>query len=161
MSWQTPMTTIVRGLINDLDSSNYSDSRVQQVILIAAQLVKTDLVSFNSTYTVNLATSGISPDPVDNNDDAFINLVSLKAACLFDSGSARTNLLAAGVRIVHDGDTIEKGYGSSDAAKILLKEGYCAAYQQARLEFQFGHTNTGEIIVGPYKAMVNIRQGRC
>ena len=40
MAWQNEMTLIVRHLVNDLDSSDYTftDSRLEESILVSAQL---------------------------------------------------------------------------------------------------------------------------
>ena len=40
MAWQNEMTLIVRHLINDLDSSDYTfvDSRLEEAVLVSAQL---------------------------------------------------------------------------------------------------------------------------
>ena len=45
MAWQSEMVRIVRHLINDLDSTNYSftDDRLEELILVASQLVLTTL----------------------------------------------------------------------------------------------------------------------
>ena len=53
MSWQGEMTTIVRQLIYDVDSTNYtySDDRLETTILVAAQLVSTE-VDFEENYII-------------------------------------------------------------------------------------------------------------
>ena len=61
MSWQTDMTTIIRYLISDVDSSNYkfSDSRIQTTALVAATFVNNDL-NFGNDYAIDLSTSTLS-----------------------------------------------------------------------------------------------------
>ena len=91
MTWQTEMTLILRGLINDVNPADYtySDSRLQQSILISGQLVQTELV-FDKTYEVNVIASSIIPDPTDvTKDNAFINLVCLKSAALIYGGELK------------------------------------------------------------------------
>jgi len=67
MSWQGQMGTIVRHLVNDLDSSSYkySDDRVETSILVASQLMIMN-VDFNNIYEVNVESCRLSPDPTDS-----------------------------------------------------------------------------------------------
>jgi hypothetical protein len=54
MAWQTSMTLMTRLLIADLaDPPTYSDTRLQQLILLGARYVQQD-VSFSTTYSVNM-----------------------------------------------------------------------------------------------------------
>ena len=55
MSWQGEMTTIVRQLIYDVDPDNYTYSaeRLETTLLVAAQLVSTE-VDFEETYTFHV-----------------------------------------------------------------------------------------------------------
>ena len=77
MSWQGSMTTIVRHLINDIDSTSYtfSTDRVETTILVAAQLLIMN-VDFNNDYDINVEAVTLSPDPTDTDtkDDPFIAL---------------------------------------------------------------------------------------
>ena len=78
MSWQGQMSTILRYLIDDVDSTSYkfSDERIETTLLVAAQLVTLE-VDLTNTYTINVETCSLSPDPTetDTRDNAFINLV--------------------------------------------------------------------------------------
>ena len=62
MAWDTTMVTILRTIISDLDASSYSDSRLQQILVVAAQYVQQE-ISFTTTYTVNIDSPDIAPDP--------------------------------------------------------------------------------------------------
>ena len=83
MSWQGQMSTIVRHLVDELDATKYkySPKRIETSILVAAQLVMMQ-ADFNNTYTVNVETCLLSPDPSDDEtrDNAFMNIVSIKTA---------------------------------------------------------------------------------
>ena len=95
MAWQSEMVRIVRHLINDLDSTNYSftDDRLEELILVASQLVLTTL-DFTNEYTVDVDALTLNPDPTTGTkDDSFINLVSLKAACVVLGSEVRSNAL--------------------------------------------------------------------
>ena len=92
MSWQGQMSTILRYLIDDIDSSAYkfSDHRMETTLLVAAQLVTLE-VDFNNTYTINVEQCKLTPDPTDDvKDNAFINLVCLKAACVMIGSQIRS-----------------------------------------------------------------------
>ena len=92
MSWNVEMPLIVRSWINDLsDTPTYSDERVQQLIVVAAQYVIKE-VDLTVDYTINIVNPDITPDPVlaEDKDLDFISLTSLKAVCILDQSSLRT-----------------------------------------------------------------------
>ncbi len=90
MRWQTEMGRIVRYLVNDIDTENptYDDDRIEETIVVSAQLLQSNVDYYYSTYTVNVQSVSITPDPMNptssgvNKEDGFINLVSLQAAML-------------------------------------------------------------------------------
>ena len=81
MVWQTEMVRIVRHLINDIDAASYADDRLEETILVSAQLVLHE-IDFDNTYTVDVDGLSLSPDPTGlaNKDNAFINLICLKSS---------------------------------------------------------------------------------
>ena len=83
MAWQNEMTLIVRHLINDLDSSDYTfvDSRLEEAVLVSAQLSLLE-IDFEKTYTIDVDSVSLSPDPTNasDKDDSFINIVCLRTA---------------------------------------------------------------------------------
>lgn len=137
MSWQTEIVEQVRVIINDIDEpQTYSDSRIERVCIIGAVQVLRE-IDFSSTYTINISTQTISPDPseISTKDNDFMHLVSLKVACLILTGECRKYALC-GVS-VDDGpssidmkgiyknlkdlqDSIQRQY---DKAKILMQSG--------------------------------------
>ncbi|NDC96029.1 hypothetical protein EBZ38_15530, partial [bacterium] len=61
MAWQEQLTTIVRTLINDLDSPyEYSDSRIEQILTVAGKYVQFD-VNLDYSYTIDVINQSISP----------------------------------------------------------------------------------------------------
>lgn len=149
MAWQSEMTTIVRFLINDIDATTYTDGRIQQAICLAAQLTKED-VRFPNDYTVSVSGVTISPDPTDGTrDNAFVNLVSLKTACLIDQWSFRVKAATAGVRIKSGVDEVDTK-GQLDGYKALIKDGICAEYAKAKWEYEAGNLTPGLAILGPF-----------
>ena len=53
MAWTTDLVLFVRTLIGDLDSSKYTDARLEQIISVAAYKVN-DEADFNYTYTIDI-----------------------------------------------------------------------------------------------------------
>ena len=147
MTWQTEMTPILRYLINDLDSSNYTyaDSRLQQCLLVGAQLVSTEL-TFNKAYEINVAASSLSPDPTAvPRDDAFINLVCFKSAVVVYGGELR----------LAGGKSLKVVDGPSQIDTTAMYGNYSKLYQQAiddynraKLNYTVGFVG-GQIITTP------------
>lgn len=165
MSWQGEMGTIVRHLINDVDSSNYtfSDDRIETTVLVAAQLVLTE-VDFENTYTVDVEQCYLNPDPTDpttglttaNKDDGFISLVSLKAACIILGSEFKTNALTS-VRVSDGPSSIDTG-GVASNLKFLY-ENACKKYEEFKLSYAAGNTLSGQAILTPYSPGSNIVMG--
>lgn len=157
MSWQTEMTTILRSLLGDVVAPyTYSDERLQQVILTAAQLV-TSSVSFPVRYTVDMVGATLTPDPTASpRDNAFINLVSLKAACFIDLSELRLKSGKA-IKVVDGRSSIDTS-SLPNAYKIIIQEGACNLYKTALLEYQMGELMPGHAIFGPI-ASPNIYTG--
>lgn len=147
MTWQTEITPMVRYIIGDVsDTPTYSDSRIQNTILIAAQLMSRE-VSFDIAYTVDISNSGISPDPTTTRDDSFISLSALKSACIIAKSELRTYGLT-GMKVV-DGpssiDTTGMGTNLKNSATSA-----CEAYDQALKQYMLGNGVGFKIITGPY-----------
>jgi len=155
MSWTTEMTMIVRSLIDDYDdgvnATIYTDDRLESTILISAQLVVFD-VAFSKTYTIDVDTCVLTPDPTAaTKDNAFINLVSLKTACIILGGEAKA--AATGAMKVKDGGRFGVSEIDTGQAFTALNERAkqsCKDYQDARTQYQAGDGAAGEAIIGPY-----------
>ena len=155
MAWTTDMVTILRYIIDDVDSTQtYADSRLETLIVTAAQLTKED-VTFSKTYTLNIASATISPDPTDDTrDDGFINLVCLKAACLLAGAEFKTEA-SKGI-MVRDGSASIDTRGVSQSKKDW-RDHICENYAKAERDFKTGNSKVGEAIVGPYRNFANQR----
>lgn len=147
MAWQTTIVPIVRGLIFDVISPyTYSDERLEEIIIVASILTIQE-VDFSITYTINIESQTISPDP--SSDTSFLALVSLKTACIIGQGEHRT---ASRTSIaVKDGPS---SIDNRDSAKNLgaLASSMCATYSKAKFAYQSGDISVGKAIVGPYNA---------
>jgi len=149
MAWQEEMVPIVRGLLGDTAASpTYSNDRLEDAIIYAAQL-NVENIPFDTTYSITVKTSTISPDPTTpSRDNAFINLCVLKAAWM-----VAVNELRAASRktlIIRDGPSMIDASKSSAASKELVDE-LSKAFKRAVLEFRAGNSKAGEAIVGPYR----------
>lgn len=150
MSWSTTMTTLLRVIINDMDSESYTDARLQKLLINAAQLVYSE-IDTTITYAIDIVNETLSPDPTaaDTKDDAFFNLIVLKAACLVDQGQYRTQILLSGLTAKLGPAMLETGR-RSDAFKDLINIGACKMYEIARNDFMFGNGNVCRAILSPF-----------
>jgi hypothetical protein len=157
--WQTELSTIVRHLINDTDftSPTYPDERIEMTILVAAQLISTE-VDFEQVYTINVDSYQISPDPTttDAKDDGFINLVSLKAATIIAGSEYKAYSLGA-IRVSDGPSSIDT---SSIAANLRqLYESLLKRFEQAKLNFAAGNNDVGQAVLSPYGSYWNNLRG--
>ena len=151
MSWQTEMTTIIRVLINDYTSPyTYSDSRIQQTILVSTQYVQFD-VNLENKYTIDLVGGSLSPDPTDpeKRDDIFISLACLKAACIVDQSTYRTKAAMEGIRAALGPASLSVG-GSASAWKTILQHGPCATYDELTSHWDVANANAVRAIFSPF-----------
>lgn len=131
----------LRYLIDDVDESNYeySDNRLTGLIFVAASYVNRDI---NGSYDINICGQSIAPNP----DSNFINLVSLKAACLHVR-SQQTSFARNDFR-VSDGPTTVDLKSSSEQLKKSADD-MCNLYEKAKLDMIMGRTVNGYITSTP------------
>lgn len=121
MSWQNEMVRILRYMINDIDGSTYSDSRLEETLLVAAQL-KAAPIDFQNDYTIDVDSLVLTPDPTATSpkDDWFITIVCLYSASIILDSEAST--LAAQAYRIKDGPSSIDTVDSYKAKKELAKE---------------------------------------
>lgn len=151
VEWDYELVTMLRFLINDLDASpTYSDNRLKQLLVIAAQIVNHEM-TFNNNYTVNFGSLLISPDPTvaATRDNAFINLVVLKAACLSDQTTYRTKALLEGInaRLGPGGLSVS---GNLNGFMNILKVGPCKLYEELKKQYQYSDLRHIKAIFSPF-----------
>jgi hypothetical protein len=149
MAWQTEITMIVRNLVGDtdIDTPTYSDERLQEAILSSAQLIQGEM-DFTNTYTTDVDECILTPDPTLNTkDNAFINLVSLKTACMILRSEAKTQALQS-VNFVDGPSKIDSRGAAEGMAK--LAQSACEMYEKARHDYKMGGNMVGAAIVTPY-----------
>lgn len=142
--WESECVEIVRVLINDIGTiEKYEDCRIERILIVAAsQLIQE--VNFDTRYTVSISGATITPDPVENQDTSFINLLCLKAAVLITNGELRIYALS-GMKVVDGPSTIDVGsafMGVKDLYTELLNR-----YEKERMMHQMGQN--GQAISTP------------
>lgn len=149
MAWQEELTIIVRTLINDLGPDyTYSDSRIEQCLVVASKYVQFD-VSLDHYYDVDVVNLSISPDPTSDNDDIFIALVSLKAACIIDQSNFRTKAALEGLRAALGPASLSVG-GSLAGWKEILAHGPCALYDSLTEHHDVANATAIRAIFSPF-----------
>jgi hypothetical protein len=152
MAWDTEIPLIVRVLINDLASPyQYTDTRLRQVIAVAAQFVKEDLGAVEGMYTIDVSTPNILPDPTDSTarNDVFINCIALKSACIIDQSTLRTKAASEGIRAALGPASLSVS-GNMVGFKILLDEGPCALYSQFISNYDIANATNIASILSPF-----------
>jgi len=150
MSWQGQMSIMVRYLVDDIDEDKYkySNKRIETTILVAAQFV-TLVTDLPNSYTINVEQCALSPDPTDTDtkDNAFINLTSLKAACIMVGSEVRSE--AGNAISIKDGPSAIDLRGVASTL-IVLYQDLCEKYDQLLLDYRAGNSIAGQAILGPY-----------
>lgn len=157
MSWQTEMTRILRHMIFDLNTPpTYADSRLQEALVVAAQLVVQDL-DFSQQFVPDLDLLDIQPDPTlrvgvpPTRDDSFINLTCMKAACMTDRGQA-SQAIAQAVTVRDGSSLIDLRAIAEGRIAILNKGGWCAAFDEARTQYLLSKSHVaGAAVMGPFR----------
>ena len=149
MSWQTEMTTMVRVLINDtVEPYQFSDERIQQTILVAGKYVQFDVVLEHS-YSIDVTNGTLTPDPTDDNDEIFLILASLKAACLVDQGTLRMKAAMDGVRAALGPASLSVA-GATTGWELILKHGPCKLYDDLVEHWDVANASAIAAVLGPF-----------
>lgn len=149
MAWQQELTLITRTLINDLkEPYEFSDNRIQQVIVVAAKYVQFD-VNLDHSYTIDVVNNNISPDPTIDDDSIFISLVCLKTACIIDQGKFRTKAAMEGIRAAL-GPASLSVTGSLSGWKEIIEHGACALYEELTSHWDVKNASAIRAILSPF-----------
>ena len=151
MAFDVECPRMIRHMIDDLsDSPTYSDDRLTELTILAAQLVNAE-IDLERDYSTDLDNLTLSPDPTaDPRDNAFINLIVLKAACIIDQSEAR-KAAGQGIAIQDNRSSIDLRARAGNRL-ALIKEGWCKSYAQAKFEYQSGMgAMSGHAILSPFR----------
>lgn len=149
--WQEEMTLLLRAFVNDLDATKYTDDRLEQALVVGAKLVSNEL-SFSQHFVADVVGVTLTPDPtVDPRDENFINLATVRTACIIDRGAASA---AADQAIrVKDGASEVDLRDAFKAKLALLEKGWCAVYEEMRFQYvtNMQGPTVGAVIVSPFR----------
>lgn len=148
MTWQNEISRIVRFLVNDIDAVSYTDDRLEETILVAAQLL-IDNIDFDNTYTVDVDSLVLSPDPteLEIKDNFFINVTAMKAACIILGSEAKT--LAAQSARIKDGPASIDISSAYQSIHQLYKE-LCDKLDKMIIDYKAGNSVAGQSVLTPY-----------
>lgn len=152
MSWNIEIPLIIRTLINDFGSTpSYSDERLEQVSVVAAQYVQSD-VNLDQKYTINIVSPNITPDPtiLYPKDDIFINLIALKASCIIDQSALRTKSALEGIRAALGSASLMISNSNLSGYKIILDQGPCALYRSLVDQWNIGNASAIRAVFSPF-----------
>ncbi len=147
--WKTEMVTILRYLIDDADFSNptYPDERLEQMLLVAGQLVSTE-VAFPNVYSINVEKCTISPDPTDEpKDNGFMNLSCLKAALIIVQNEYKTKSNSA-VRVIDGPSSIDMTAVAQNLKGLYDK--LLQDYDSYKMNYATSNSEVGQAILSPY-----------
>ena len=149
--WEIEIPIIVRNLINDLETPyTYSDDRLKQLITVAAQYVIME-ANLDTTYTVNIVSEEISPDPSapSSRDIDFVGFVAMKSACLLDHSTFRTRAAGEGLRAALGPASLSVS-GTLSGYKDILNMGPCKLYENLINEHNIGNATAVRAIFSPF-----------
>jgi hypothetical protein len=154
MSWNNEMVIIVRHIIGDLDTDNYSfsDSRIEESILVAAQLIHNEM-EFTINYDIEVDNGLLTPDPTttavspSNKDDDFIALCCLRSGLLLTNSLLRTYSLKA--ISIRDGSSSLDMRGVVAGLK-LVNDDLTKKYEAVKMSYETGKLGLGKVILSPY-----------
>ena len=122
------MVIMVRHLIDDTTAPyTYTDDRLRTALIVSGIYVDNEY-NFSTTYTFDLESLDISPDPAATAtyDGIAMALITLKAACMIDINRYQTGV-GNGIR-VQDGDSMVDTTGSFKGFSDIIALGPCASY---------------------------------
>lgn len=149
MAWQDELTIITRTLINDWNQPyEYSDSRIQQIITVSAKYLQFD-INLDYAYTIDVVNNNISPDPTSNNDNIFVSLVCLKAACIIDQGTFRTKSALEGIRASLGSASLSFG-GTIVGWQSIIEHGACGLYEELTSHWDVRNATAFAAVLSPF-----------
>lgn len=149
MSWEVELTTMVRTLINDsIEPYQFSDERIIDTILVAGKYLQFD-INLEHSYSIDVVNKTISPDPTMDDDEIFIILSSLKAACLVDQGTLRSKAAMEGVRAALGPASLSVG-GATAGWAMILEHGPCKLYNDLVEHWDVANASAIAAVLGPF-----------
>lgn len=148
--WDETIPILIRHQIDDLsDTPTYDDDRLLELTLVAATLLRSE-VKFTTTYTVNIDSQILRPDPTAEatRDDNFVSLVVLKACCILAKAESKTSA-GQGIAIKDGSSSIDlKGVAGG---KQQIAKTFCQEYEDAKFQYKTGTYIPMKAILSPYR----------
>lgn len=154
MAWDTDLILMVRVLVSDISTpQTYTDEYLERVLITAGIIVDAEF-PFNYDYAYNINDLTIAPDPTTNEDNIFMALVPLKAACILTQGEFK-QALGQGIK-VRDGDSAIDTSVSFRGYRDILELGPCGAYEKLKWSLLASGeaadgNGVGRAVLGPYR----------
>lgn len=152
MSWDLVIVPMVRDMIGDTDSTNYTycDNDLQRKILTAINLMQIE-IEFNTDYVADIVGYTLEPDPSTTSpiDKDFMILAALKTACLIERSEVSKLTSGDVQQITDNGFTIKTGDIGGNKIKALGAN-WCVAYSKAKVDFQSGSSVIGKAVISPF-----------
>lgn len=153
-SWQNTSLIMLRTMLNDAGcgESQYPNNRLEDLLITAAYVMRRE-IEFITSYSVDIESYTITPDPISTTEDGddFISFMVLKAACIADEGNFRSSALLQGVVARCGPATIQtSNYGAY--LKELLVSGPCKSFETLKDEYNFNYDGKGILrgVMGPF-----------
>ena len=134
MAWQDTMIPMLRVMVNDIAEATFQDDTLEQTLVVAAFQISADFQEFD--FRADIANVRITPDPTvaATQNDSYVNLVCMKAACIVDTGSAAS--AASQAIAVKDGSSSIDLRGALAGKLALLEKGWCNVFKDAKCTYQ-------------------------
>jgi hypothetical protein len=151
--WEIEIPIIIRNLINDFaEPPTYSDSRIKQLAVVAAQYVLND-INLSTQYNIDIVNETITPDPSAPNsrDTDFIGFIGLKSACILDQSTFRTKAALEGIKTALGSANLSIS-GNLAGYKMILdqEQGPCKLYDQLTLDHNIGNATAVSAVLSPF-----------
>lgn len=147
MTWQNEITRMVRFLVNDIDATSYTDDRLEETILVAAQLLLSSM-DFEQSYTVDVDSLVLTPDPTASpKDNFFINVLAIKTATIILGSEAKT-LAAQSYRIKDATSSIDISSAYQSIHQLYLE--LCDKLDKMIIDYRAGNSIAGQAVLTPY-----------
>jgi hypothetical protein len=137
------MVLILRILIGDMDSIDYTDEKIKKILWASSKLVMAEISLYKGYAVSNVdQTTGdftIEPDTIT---DLMCSLITMKAACMINTAQLMYNSAVSGFNVSCDRAKISSSAGSG-TWQILFEKGPCETYNKLKLDAQTYNARNG------------------
>jgi hypothetical protein len=145
--WTNEIVRIVRFLIGDTEGITYTDDRLEETILVAAQLLLSTM-DFSTEYSVDVDQVTLNPDPTEGTkDNLFINCLAMKAAIVVLNSESKTAAVQSWR--VKDGTSSVDTTASYQSLHQLAKE-LSDKLDKYIFDYRAGNSLAGAAVLTPY-----------